>query len=117
MMFCKIIRDADKLDIYRIVTEENPIAVKEDDHINDIILNDFLLEVSSDVKNIKNKKDTVIFLISFIYDINYQYSFDFILKNNYMEKLINLLDEEEQKIIRKKVNEYIQSKKYVENNI
>lgn len=86
MLFCKIIRDADKVDIYRVISS----------NFRADYLNKGTLE-KSDLDNFyknqlrKNSKEQtfytrVITSLSFIYDIYFKKSYEIIYKNKYINK-------------------------------
>lgn len=93
-MFCKIIRDADKIDIiyeainYFFVSEENLI---ESSIISEEVLNQFKNKMTikknktSEITNI----DRLITIIALIFDLNYKISFKIINDNNYINLLID----------------------------
>lgn len=108
--FCKIIRDADKLDIYKLITEDRPLVINNDDEVTNSILTNFLDGNTADISKSKTSKDRVIFFLSFIFDLNYKYSLDYIIENNYIDKIIAPLDGELKKIIKDKLNDYIDEK-------
>lgn len=88
VMFSKIVRDADKIDI---MIEQGNILTKDN-----LIINEALLEEINDNKlcsniNVKNEADSIIRMLSFIYDINYHKSFEIILENKIIENKIELL--------------------------
>ena len=87
MLFCKIIRDADKLDIMREqgIIQEN-YEVKQD-------LLDYLKNHKMVTNNlVETKMDGLIRLISFIFDFNFKYSYQFILDNNIIQNKLNLIE-------------------------
>lgn len=91
LLFCKIVRDADKLDIMK---EQCLILTVEDEFIEDNIIECFYNRklITNQIENKKTDFNEVLRHLAFIYDINFKYSFDFILKNNIIENKINLLD-------------------------
>lgn len=117
LTFCKIVRDSDKLDIIyeaiEIFWEEN---VKVTDSITKKVLKDF-----KDEKQILNQDkvtqlDGAISIISFIYDIYYQESFKIIKENDYINKIMNKFQIEDEytkeqfKRIQIMANNYVKDK-------
>lgn len=89
MLFSKIVRDADKLDI---MMEQGNIITEDNLEINPIILEEIKnSKLCSNIYTV-NKADSIIRILSFIYDINFDKSFEIILKNNIVENKINLLE-------------------------
>ena len=117
LMFCKIIRDADKVDIFYEAINifwknkkciENGISKKvEDDFKNkkQVLNQDKITEL-----------DKVVSIISFIYDINYMESFKLIKENDYINKIIDKFEIKDIKVkeqfeeIRKIANKFIENK-------
>ncbi|MGF6906004.1 HD domain-containing protein [Fusobacterium sp. PH5-44] len=96
LMHCKIIRDADKLDIFRVILEENIKTISkiskkqfEKDYISDNVYND-ILEYKSILRSQRHTSiDVVVSFIGFVFDINYKYSFEYLLENGYIKKIID----------------------------
>lgn len=85
--FCKLIRDADKLDILKtqcLVNDEiRPLKkVLLDDLYNDKICKN---------TDCENQTDKIVKLISWIADFNYPYSYQYLKEHNIMEEKIKLL--------------------------
>ena len=72
-LFCKIIRDADKLDIFYLRT--NKSFVKEGGDISLKIENDFFNEQCINKMDVISYNDEVISVLAMIYDLNFDYSF------------------------------------------
>ena len=122
-LFCKIIRDADKLDIYRIVTTkkiENAVSIKTEDIskeiLSDKIYNNFLKEEPILYQDIKTNIDNMVIWIAYIYDINFKETFNKIKQENYIEKIVKRVNFKDQKTkermeeIKEKANKYINQK-------
>lgn len=89
MLFVNIVRDADKLDI--IKEQGNEI------HENKILLNKKMLQSIYNKKICKNedvKKETdyIIRMISWVFDFNFKYSYEYLVDNKIIEKKFNLLE-------------------------
>ena len=116
-LFSKIIRDADKIDIF-YESVEMFWKGKEQEVENSIISEDVIQQI----KNLSQTKrkieespiDNIIRVIAFIFDINFKESFEILKEENYINKILNrynLKDEyTKQKVeeIRKISNQYIQ---------
>ena len=117
-LFCKIIRDSDKLDILYQRTEdfwrEEEKIIEQDEvskEVEEKIHKKQLIE--NEIK--KTKIDNIIGMISFIYDINFKESFDIIKRENYINKIIGRFNfkeitKEKMEKIRQQAVEYIESK-------
>lgn len=114
-MFCKIIRDADKLDIFRIASEKFSV-----EKYNIGLLLDEDIKNFYDHKIYRTKKEVdfyshVICFLSFIYDINFKKSFEILATEQYIKKLMYLLLLECPEKISAELKEmFLYAQKYVE---
>ena len=122
LMFSKIIRDADKIDI--IYEATCIFYVGEEQEIENSYVSDKVFEQINKKELVKRNKELkiegvnkIISVIAFIYDIYYSESFSILYKNNYINKIINRFEYKnyETKIkmneLKNKVNTYINDKK------
>ena len=91
LLFAKIIRDADKLDIYYTICEYDfkSIFWYPDfacEQISDIIINDFIKYNCVDYNKIKSNSDQIPIFYAYIYDFYFGFSFNYIKENNFLEK-------------------------------
>lgn len=120
ILFSKIIRDADKIDIYYEAScmfwKDNKNEI-ETDIISDSIFNRF--NSCSTIKRTKQDNlniDSVIRTLAFVFDINFKSTFKILKKEDYINKIIDRFDfknqetEEKIKEIRKIANKYIEEK-------
>ena len=102
LLFSKLIRDADKLDIYRIVVEYyyNKKNEKNDTIELELVdIDDFSKKIYDRVINqqvaryedLKLSNDFKLLQLSWIYDINFLYSFRKIKEKNYLTSIYNFL--------------------------
>lgn len=87
-MFCKIVRDADKLDI--IETQINEV------NSENIVIKDELLKSIYKKEICKNdycetEEDAVLRMISWIFDLNFAYSYKYLKDNKIIERKFNVL--------------------------
>lgn len=119
LLFSKIIRDADKLDIFYEGAEifwTNPDEIEEvnNSEISDSLLKLFMDYCIIDRTKIVTKADGILNFISFIFDINYKYDFEVLKKENYINRMLdkfifkNEITASKMKEVRKIVNEYIE---------
>lgn len=123
LLHAKIVRDADKIDNYRVkITDEfiNIIdnaskEVLENDVISDEILNRFMNNKTIVDKDRKTYMDFWVSYIAFIFDFNFKASFEYIKKMNYINKIIDRLDyknintKQKMEKIREHANQYVES--------
>ena len=119
LLFSKIIRDADKLDIfYEAVTmfwEENKEEM-ENGKITPEIKENFYNKQLINKKQITRKSgvDKIMQLLAFIYDINFPISFKIMKEKNYISKMVDKFDFKIQETkddfedIKRIANEYIE---------
>lgn len=88
LLFCKIIRDADKLDIMK---EQGITLTEKIDFIEDSSIECFDNQTIFKNENCKKESDHIFRALAFIYDLNFKYSFEFIKNNNIIDNKIHLL--------------------------
>lgn len=122
-LFAKIVRDADKIDIYyETITifyqnEEKRKAIEigtiDDDTMEKIRNKEILKKEKKEFKII----DRLLISLCFVFDLNYKYSFEFIEKNDYINKILNQFDFKDLKTkerieeIKEIINNYIKNNK------
>ena len=121
-LFAKIIRDADKIDIFYEALNIfwiDAIKIIENDKIDAYVEEQFNQLKQIKLGRIKYKKNSInkiIIIIAFIFDINFKISFEILKEKDYINKMINRFkfkdEETKEKIekIRKIANEYINMK-------
>lgn len=96
LMHSKIIRDADKIDILYLLAVLGEYPFKDDvDFIDNEVEKQFLSNKSVDNKNVKTLSDDVLRILSFVYDINYSFTYKYILDNKFIEKLYEKITNKE----------------------
>lgn len=121
LLFAKLIRDADKIDILYesiYIFYRNNEEVVNKSVLSEKIYNEFLKKAT--IKKEKNAKikfiDDITCVIAFIYDINYKTSFEIIKEKDYINKIIDRYNFKDQSTkikvneIKKIANEYIEEK-------
>ena len=121
-MFCKMIRDADKIDIFYEATAIFYNS-KEIEEINQSVVTDEILTKLREKKTInrytlkeRGKLVGVIVMFAFLFDINYKESFEFIYNQNYINKTFerfhfnNQDTKNKMKEIQAFLNQYIEEK-------
>jgi len=118
LFFCKIIRDADKLDIYRVIYEylmENKETrdrtvigeVNEDteEYSKDVVKSIFENKIF-DNNNVKTINDKKLSMLSWVFDINFLATLYYIKKRKYIDKFMYFLPQNEEV---KKIHEHIRN--------
>lgn len=117
IMFAKLIRDADKLDILYLYTDGN-LELELDNEFTKDIYESLLNKNTISRKDIHTKTDRLSITFGFIFDINYEYSFKYLKDKKYFDTIIDIykekLDNEvfknQLEEIRKTINNYIEVK-------
>ena len=97
LMFSKMVRDADKLDIlYAVGNPDIKWLVKEDDGAISARVSDAFFD-NKQIKSTgyENKNEEMVILCSFVYDINYKVSLDIIKNMQYYQKIYQRLKHKE----------------------
>lgn len=121
ILYCKILRDADKLDILRLSATtywKNETEKVETAMINKEMLTEFCNHHTIDTSKIteNTQLDKLVKVIAFIYDLQYKKSFEILKEKDYFNKIIDKFDFKEKQTkqsildMKKIGNEFINSK-------
>lgn len=102
IFFSKMIRDADKLDIWRLITEyylekeqnENKtleLELPDTEEISDEVLSSILNHKVILKESMKTLNDFKLLQIAWVFDLNFDYSIQRLYNENYIEKIIKTL--------------------------
>lgn len=127
-LFCKLIRDADKLDIFRIIIKyeqerkENPNPALDNlpftAGYNSELLGSILSGRKISNSSLENYNDRKLYELSWIKDLNYTVSFNYIKEKNVLRMLINCLPENEEiNYIYEHLEQYIEESGVKKENI
>ena len=121
-LYCKLIRDADKLDIFRVVIEyekerqNNPNPAIDNlpftSGYNKELLNDILSNRKISNNSLENYNDRKLYELGWITDLNFSFSLIYIKEKNIIKSLVNCLPEDEEI---NKIFKYLEQ--YIEKNI
>lgn len=95
-LFCKIIRDADKLDIFYVLCNydfESAFWYKdfEIDEISEKILKEIYELHKLNYKDIKNNADQIAVPFAYVYDLNFDFSLKFLAEKKYLNEYTELV--------------------------
>lgn len=107
-LFANIVRDADKLDI---ITEQGNSINTNKVELKKVLLESIYNEKICQNKYIENDVDSILRMLSWIFDFNFKYSFDYLKKKGIIENKLNLLE------IYGETEELKKLKKFIEENI
>lgn len=103
MLHCKIIRDADKLDIFRAFLDEkleDVVHMESTDVSKEILspvtFDDFKKEKLLVFSNCKTNMDFLVAIIAFIYELNFKASLKIIQENDFIRKLVKKIDAQDE---------------------
>ncbi len=120
LLFSKIIRDADKLDIYYTICEYDFKSIfwyKDFDcqKISEKIMENLRKSELIDYKDIKNNADVIAIFYAYIYDFNFKFSLKYIKDGGYLEKFASrVIEEFKSDIIKNQMQEILEiSKEYI----
>ncbi|MEA3448554.1 MAG: HD domain-containing protein [Bacteroidota bacterium] len=120
MIFAKMIRDADKMDIFRIVDDyyhdmlkgkrnvSLELGLKNEDNISKKVLDAFYSESIVYKSDMHYLNDFKILQIAWIYDLNFTYTRHYILHSGHLESIIKSISVQDiQKDIKTKALDYL----------
>ncbi|MBD3317696.1 MAG: HD domain-containing protein [Chitinivibrionales bacterium] len=101
--FAKLIRDADKLDIWRLVTEyyerSDPTfrsraieaELPDTDEISSAVVEDVLQGHAVPYRHARTLNDFKLMQMGWVYDLNFRHSFQVVRRRNYLERIYDAL--------------------------
>ena len=123
LLYSKLLRDADKLDIWRVVTDyytERPrhrntaleLELPDTPEYSRCFIDDILDNRVSNSRALKTFNDMKLLQLGWIFDINFTPTFRYIRQRRIIEKIIAALpDTDDIRKIRKHLNDYLEEKK------
>ncbi len=102
LFFLRLIRDADKLDIWRIflkffedgnkgMSADIGFGLPDTPGCSERVLSSIYQKKTVSLGSIMNKNDLKLLQLSWVFDLNFQPSFAMLRENKYVEKLVSLL--------------------------
>lgn len=113
LIYCKLVRDADKLDIFNNAINIGKINHRENDYsnISEKVNEDFYAHKMINLKYRETNNDSMIVLMSQIYDLNFIYSYKYLRNNKVTDKIyIDIKDKEKFKPYFDEINKYIEKR-------
>lgn len=109
---CYIVRDADKLDIFDMLVNNNLELKETEVEISGKVKKSFFNNQTIDYKIIKSSSDDIIFKLAMLFDLKYKYSINYIIDNNIINKLYEKIKNKKKvEIYFKYMTEYMNSMK------
>jgi putative nucleotidyltransferase with HDIG domain len=105
-MFAELIRDADKIDIFRVVidyyktmqskrNEAVELNLPDIPGFSEAVIKDLLNEKSADYNELKTLNDFKILQIGWVYDLNFKRSYQIVSERNYISQIYETLPKNE----------------------
>ena len=102
LLYAKILRDADKLDILKVLTDYYSINNKSPNHtltwelpkgneVSKTVGKEILSGKLVSKKNVASEIDVKIMQMSWVFDLNFKVSFEYLLQNRFLDKIYNSL--------------------------
>ena len=122
MIQSKVLRDADKLDILKVLTdyydkienEDNPVLehnLSDEKVYSPEIIKDIFNKKNSDKSILKTKYDMRLFVLTWIFDVNYPVTLKLIQERKYIDKILRVLpDNHDMKMVRDTLNNYMENR-------
>lgn len=119
LFYSKLIRDADKLDILKIMSESinerevgrNPafeLYLPDTAGCSETIIQDILNKKMAKIKDVKNINDLKLLRLSWVYDLNFPASFAILKECKYLNTVISsLVESVEINFVRKHLEDYL----------
>lgn len=90
-IICKIIRDADKLDIYELLLDGKIVFIDDNNPINSEVEKQFFENSSINKKIVKNESNRILLRLAMMYDINFKWSIEYIKNNNIIDRMLEMI--------------------------
>jgi len=94
-LLCKVIRDADKLDLFYLFGINQALFSDDDSDISFDVNEQFFKESQIKTTTVKNNNELIILRLAMIYDLNFDYSFKYIKDNNLLWRLFDNIKNKE----------------------
>ena len=91
-LFCKLIKDADKLDIFYLCSIGDIKLPADNSEISDLIDKEFYENKLLNKSNSKNINEGILLKLSMIFDLNFEYSFKYLKNTKIMDEIFNKIE-------------------------
>lgn len=109
LLFSKIVRDADKIDILYAFSTNRLLEIKDDEsEISQEVSESIMNHEQVNKKYAKTKNDSVLMMMALVFDLNYDYSKERVYEEEYINKMYNSLKNKDKfKKYVDEVNDYL----------
>lgn len=94
-LLCKVIRDADKLDIFYLKSINKNLLEEDGQPISAKMENDFFNNRQLKLVDAKSKDDLILLCLAMVFDLNFDYSFEYLLDRNLIWRMYDNIVEKE----------------------
>ena len=91
LLFAKMIRDMDKVDIFRVLSVDFEMKFNADE-ISQEVLKQFSSSELVDRKIVKSTSEETLMYLSYIYDINFEESFDILVSTDNFDLFLGMIE-------------------------
>jgi len=110
-LLCKVIRDADKLDIFYLLGINKDLIVEDDNLISDNVKEEFYNNKLLKHTDVKNKSDDVVLKLAMVFDLNFKYSYKYLKEYKLIDKIYeNIENKNKFKPYFDYINKYIEER-------
>lgn len=117
LLFSKIIRDADKLDIFNILATQKIYRQQSDAELSDYIKKAIENKSLAQYTKNYNGKDLLYINLLFVYDLNFKYSINHLARKKYLEKLLKIYKITDEKYAKTITKDFYQKVKEVNKDV
>lgn len=122
LLHAKLLRDADKVDILKVLTDYYSKRNSTVNHtltwdlpkgsvVSPAVVKEILAGKSVSKKNVASEIDVKIMQLSWVFDVNFRPTFEYLMKNRYLENVYNSLPKNDMVIeIYRKIKVYTENK-------
>ncbi len=120
LIYTKLIRDADKLDIWRVIIDNYTssknnkvigLGLNSENYISDTICKEIMARRNVDYKNLKTLNDLKLTQMGWVYDINFKKSLKIVKEREYIDQLFSTIPSSEKaRQVYEEVKSYINAK-------
>ncbi len=121
LLHLKLVRDADKLDIYKVLTDfylikdisPNPVlehGLSDSEGYSSHLIQDILNNKISSIKDVRNCNDMNLIRLTWLFDLNFIETFRLLKERGYIEKMISTLPQNSEiSAVHVHLNKYLDS--------
>lgn len=122
LLHAKIVRDADKIDIFYILTFDKIETIYgtknlQEQKITDEVFREFVEDKKINYKNNKNEADIVVSNFAYVYDFNFEFSLKYLYYKKYLETFYKRLTFSDEETMRRYNLIFETAKKYVKDTL